>query len=429
MKKIITFVILALLGTTVSAETISFNRLNRIQLNDKIKKIFINEELISDTNDKYKYKNEVISYLKDELGNSGKFTVAVGKPVDVDLNKETIAIISGEVISSGEVVTGQFSEVAYCKGGLIGLFSDFAAVASSTNISVVHAKCQQCSGEFDKTTNMCKGTITVGDCEITCKSPSLPVEVTEFVAGLFLGASPEIQVIRVYKYKNIALFLQANLSITELGKVRKMVYSRTDSSSFGRHYTQPGSIRHVRESHEGAGIISPLVEGLLVAPIPEELAIVKASNPGSAIGKWYDKVTPEADDIPEGETKSIRKQLVHKAVNEFVKNLVPHKIEVDIEIDSNGNEDAIKLIKEGNYTEAIKTIKNVDPLQDPARDPNPDMYNLALLLEATANNKDNFEEALSHYLQLNEKVQDDRYIQGIGRVEKAIRNLNRIKNI
>ena len=429
MKKIITFVILALLGTTVSAETISFNRLNRIQLNDKIKKIFINEELISDTNDKYKYKNEVISYLKDKLGNSGKFTVAVGKPVDVDLNKDTVAIISGEVISSGEVVTGQFSEVAYCKGGLIGLFSDFAAVASSTNISVVHAKCQQCSGEFDKTTNMCKGTITVGDCEITCKSPSLPVEVTEFVAGLFLGASPEIQVIRVYKYKNIALFLQANLSITELGKVRKMVYSRTDSSSFGRHYTQPGSIRHVRESHEGAGIISPLVEGLLVAPIPEELAIVKASNPGSAIGKWYDRVVPDADDIPEAETKSIRKQLVHKAVNEFVKNLVPHKIEVDIEIDSNGNEDSIKLIKEGNYTEAIKTIKNIDPLQDPARDPNPDMYNLALLLEATANNKDNFEEALSHYLQLNEKAPDDRYIQGIGRVEKAIRNLNRIKNI
>ena len=57
------------------------------------------------------------------------------------------------------------------------------------------------------------------------------------------------------------------------------------------------------------------------------------------------------------------------------------------------------------------------------------MYNLALLLEATAINKDNFEEVLSHYLQLNEKVQDDRYIQGIGRVEKAIRNLNRIKNI
>ena len=207
MKKIITFVILALLGTTVSAETISFNRLNRIQLNDKIKKIFISEDLITNDNDKYNYKNEVISYLKDKLSSSGKYTVTVGKPVDVDLNKETVAIISGEVISSGEVVTGQFTEVAYCKGGLIGLFSDFAAVASSTNISVVQAKCQSCSGEFDKTTNMCMGTITVGDCEITCKSPSLAVEVTEFVAGLFLGASPEIQVIRVYKYKNIALFL------------------------------------------------------------------------------------------------------------------------------------------------------------------------------------------------------------------------------
>ena len=53
MKKIITFVILALLGTTVSAETISFNRLNRIQLNDKIKKIFISEDLITNDNDKY----------------------------------------------------------------------------------------------------------------------------------------------------------------------------------------------------------------------------------------------------------------------------------------------------------------------------------------------------------------------------------------
>ena len=80
MKKIITFVILALLGTTVSAETISFNRLNRIQLNDKIKKIFISEDLITNDNDKYNYKNEVISYLKDKLSSSGKYTVAVGKP-------------------------------------------------------------------------------------------------------------------------------------------------------------------------------------------------------------------------------------------------------------------------------------------------------------------------------------------------------------
>ena len=203
----------------MSAETISFNRLNRIQLNDKIKKIFISEDLINNDNDKYKYKNEVINYLSERLSSSGKYTVAVGKPVDVDLNKETVAIISGEVISSGEVVTGQFSEVAYCKGGLIGLLSNFAAAASSTNISVKSMKCQQCSGEFDKTTNMCIGRMTIGTCEITCKTPSLPVEVTEFVAGLLLGPSPEIQVIRIYKYKNIALFLQTNLSITEFGKV------------------------------------------------------------------------------------------------------------------------------------------------------------------------------------------------------------------
>ena len=168
MKNMITFVILLFLVSTVSAETISFNRLNKIQINNKIKKIFISEDLINNDNDKYKYKNEVISYLKDRLSDSGKYTVAVGKPVDVDLNKETVAIISGEVISSGEVVTGQFSEVAYCKGGLIGLFSDFAAIASSTNISLKSMRCQQCSGEFDKTTNLCKGTITIGTCEITC---------------------------------------------------------------------------------------------------------------------------------------------------------------------------------------------------------------------------------------------------------------------
>jgi len=88
MKKIIAFIILALLSTTVSAETISFNRLNRIQINDKIKKIFISEGLITNDNDKYKYKNEVISYLKDRLGSSGKYTVVVGKPVGVDLNRK-----------------------------------------------------------------------------------------------------------------------------------------------------------------------------------------------------------------------------------------------------------------------------------------------------------------------------------------------------
>ena len=222
---------------------------------------------------------------------------------------------------------------------------------------------------------------------------------------------------------NIALFLQVNLSITEFGKVRKMVYSRTDSSNFGRHYTQPESIAHVRESSQGAGLILPLVETIMVAPMPEELAIVKASNPGSAIGKWYDRIAPGADDIPEGERESIRKQLVHKAVNEFVKNIVPHKVEVEIEIDSKGNENVINLIKDRRYTDAITSLKNIDTIQDP------DKYNLAILLEATAKNKDNFEEALSYYLELNEKVQDDKYIEGIGRIEKAIRVMKRIKNI
>ncbi len=57
------------------------------------------------------------------------------------------------------------------------------------------------------------------------------------------------------------------------------------------------------------------------------------------------------------------------------------------------------------------------------------MYNLALSLEASAKSKDNYEEALSYYIQLNEKIQDDRYIEGIGRIEKVIRNMKRIKNI
>ena len=71
MKKIIAFVVLALLCTAVSAETISFNRPNKIHINKKIKKIFISDDLITNDNDKYKYKNQVISYLKDRLGNSG----------------------------------------------------------------------------------------------------------------------------------------------------------------------------------------------------------------------------------------------------------------------------------------------------------------------------------------------------------------------
>jgi len=72
----------------------------------EVKKVFIRADLVDETNDKLGIKSKVLQQLAQELNRFERFNVSVVNTLDeanIDSEKETIAIIQGEVISGGEV--------------------------------------------------------------------------------------------------------------------------------------------------------------------------------------------------------------------------------------------------------------------------------------------------------------------------------------
>ena len=100
------------LPTLVFAQNIEVYRLNKFVIDPAIKKIFISPKLISDQNDKFGFKNQILDQLQKSLNISGRFKVTIGEPKGFDPNIETVAIIQGDIISGGEVINGQFTEKA-----------------------------------------------------------------------------------------------------------------------------------------------------------------------------------------------------------------------------------------------------------------------------------------------------------------------------
>ena len=207
--------------------TLKMNRLGSINIPQSIQKIFIPENLIESSNDKFEFKNQVIRELQKELTRLGRYQVFIGDPRGFDPNTETVAVIQGDIVSGGGVVSGQLTEKAVCKGGLAGLGG---AIASGTTS---------------------KQGITMSGRGFLCKKPDLASMATEGLMELALGGSPIDEVIRIYKYKNVSLFLQANLSVTQLGTDRSTLLIRSESAGFSRHYPESSSYANVRESSEG----------------------------------------------------------------------------------------------------------------------------------------------------------------------------------
>ena len=72
----------------------------------------------------------MLQELAKLLNNMGRFKVSVVKSLDekqIEAEKETVAVIQGEVISGGEVERGQFTDLATCTGGIGGRISSAAA--------------------------------------------------------------------------------------------------------------------------------------------------------------------------------------------------------------------------------------------------------------------------------------------------------------
>ncbi|MBU2510113.1 tetratricopeptide repeat protein [bacterium] len=400
---VISSLLLIHLGCTAFAVEFQVLRPAKLNIPRNIKKVFIDPDLFKDTDDKLKIKTEVVVALKRKLSDLGRFEAIIGPPRGYDPNREVVGIIQGDIISGGEIDEGQFTEKAECKGSISGLVG--AATAKNTT--------QQ--------------GLTVSRRHMLCKLPNLQSKLVEsgVTAGLgMLGVTehPRLdEVIRVYKYKNLSLFAQLNLSFTQLGSERETLAIRADAASFSRHVIDPDTFHNIRESGDNANLIWLWFNITPVAPvINKDIAIVSESNPGSYRGKRYSRIAPDIQNLPDDEKQKIILQLVNNTTAEFLKTISPYKAKIVAEIASGGNDKVEEKLEKGRYQEVKNILKG-------SKEPD-DLYNLGLAYEATASTIEDYEDALYYYSQALDKSPGTRlYAQGIGRMEFQLRVANRLK--
>ena len=373
----------------------------------ELKKVYIREDLITANNDKLGIKSQLLQELARLLNNMGRFKVSVVKSLDekqFDAEKESVAVIQGEVISGGEVDRGQFTDVATCTGGIGGRISSAAAAAIN------------------------KEAVTLDNWRgYVCRRGALASDVTEIalssafaMAGLGQTLPPKNQVVRIYKYKNLSLFAQSNFSFTIIGLERETLTIRADSANFGRSIIEKGSYRNIKESHLISLTLGSLISSISIPifPIPSrELAVAKKSNPGQFFYNNKPLPIPNNQDLPKKEKNQLIKQLVNKTLISFIRTISPYKVKVNAEIATGGEAETVNFFKEGK-TEKIREL--IEGIPEDERD-SADWYNLGLAYEASALSPEDYEDARRFYIYALEKKPGTKiYAQGVGRTRSYL---------
>ena len=382
-------------------------RPSRITVPRDVKKVFIRADLVDETNDKLGIKKQVLQQLADELNLFGRFEVSVTKTLDesnYDPEKESVAIIQGEVISGGEVDRGQFTDLATCTGGLSGSFSSAGAAAITNEVI---------------TLDKWRGYV--------CRRGNFAGNMAELVlssafslAGINGAVPPKNQVVRIYDYKNISLFAQVNFTFNMIGLSRETLAIRSDSASFGRTITDKDSYQNIKESHLISLTLGSLlsITGIPIFPIPNrQIALASRSNPKKIFYGPKGLVIPDIYDFPTKEKQHVIKQLVKRALESFINTISPYKQMVEAEVAEGGQAKVGDLLKEGKTQKARKSIEAI-PVE---KRESQDWYNLGLAYEAGASSPEDYEDARRFYISALEKSPGIKlYAQGVGRIRRYL---------
>ena len=393
--------------TTPTLSQFEVQRPSIITVPRELKKVYIREDLITANNDKLGIKSQLLQELARLLNNMGRFKVSVVKSLDekqFDAEKESVAVIQGEVISGGEVDRGQFTDVATCTGGIGGRISSAAAAAIN------------------------KEAVTLDNWRgYVCRRGAFASDVTEIalssafaMAGLGETIPPKNQVVRIYKYKNLSLFAQSNFSFTIIGLERETLTIRADSANFGRSIIEKGSYRNIKESHLISLTLGSLISSISIPifPIPSrELAVAKKSNPGQFFYNNKPLPIPNIQDLPKKEKNQLIKQLVNKTLISFIRTISPYKVKVNAEIATGGEAETVNFFKEGK-TDKIREL--IEGIPEDERE-SEDWYNLGLAYEASALSPEDYEDARRFYIYALEKKPGTKiYAQGVGRTRSYL---------
>ncbi|MAF56083.1 MAG: hypothetical protein CL909_08470 [Deltaproteobacteria bacterium] len=382
-------------------------RPSRITVPREVKKVYIRADLVDETNDKLGIKNQVLQQLANELNRFGRFKVSVVNTLDgsqFDSEKETVAIIQGEVISGGEVDRGQFTDLATCTGGISGRLSS-AGAATITNeaITLDNWRGYVCR----------RGTFAGNTAELALSSAFS-------MAGLNDVIPPKNQVVRIYDYKNISLFAQANFSFNMIGLSRETLAIRADSASFGRSITEKDSYRNIKESHLISLTLGSLISitRIPIFPIPNrQIALASRSNPKKIFYGPKGLAIPGIYDLPPKEKRNVIQQLVKRTLESFIRTISPYKQMVNAEIAEGGRAKAGNLLKEGKAQKARKIIEEIPQEKRESQD----WYNLGLSYEAGALSVQDYEDARRFYITALKKSPGTKlYAQGVGRIRRYL---------
>jgi len=392
-------------GTTTNLSQFKVQHPSRVAIPRSVTKVYIRADLVLDTQDKLKLKAQVLDHLAQELNRQGRFRVEVVQSLDttkINPEKESIAIIQGEVLSGGEVDKGQFTDIATCKGGIAGRISSAGSAA------------------------LTKQAVTFDSALFVCKKGNLKSKVVEgvFAQAMSLagvqGAPPVNQVVRTYDYKNLSLFVQTNFSFTVIGATRETLAIRADAGHFGKQVILDGSYRNVAEARPNP-VTNMLIRKTRTPIFPiviREAALVHRSNPRS---EFYDQPqlpAPGVRDLPSDTRKEILKELIQRSTSSFVQSVSPYTVTISAEVASGGKVDVGRLLRSGKWKLARKRIEKLPQTQRAGAD----WYNLGLAYEAGARATEDYEDAQRFYTEaLNKEAGNSLYAMGVGRMERQLR--------
>ena len=373
----------------------------RLTIKKEIRTVFIDPNKINATNDDLRIKNLVIRKLQRELNRFGRFKTVIGPVAMENPEKDTVALIQGDVISGELVEDAQFTEVATCKGGIRGFAGGLVAAKASDRGVTVSRRGYPC-----RATDFKSEVISAG------------VGGLFALAGIEMAPDPVDEVIRVYKAKNISMFAQLNFSFTEIGKQRETIAIRSDSASFGRQIVE--SAENVHETYMTMAEAAPLLVSPFSPLFVRKFAVVDATNPGTFKGRIVHYTVPSASHIPAKERTRVLNSLADESLKTFIRTISPYKITAYIQIAESGSEKAIRLIKKGEWKKA-RTLLQKSRSRSPA-----DEYNYGLTFEGGAESMDDYRTAKELYLSaLNSDPDNFVYAQGIGRMERRLKEFKK----
>ncbi len=411
MPRLILFaaVLLTVAGCTPQLAEFEVQRPARLSVPRAVQKVFIRQDLVEATNDRLGLKAQVLQELAKQLNQLGRFRVQVVDTLQDDAfdpNRETVAVIQGEVVSGSELDTGQFTDVATCTRGIAGRASTLVAAASASEVVTADQLVGFCRrGEF-------KSDLVEG---------ALGMALMQAGAG---GLPPKNQVVRVYDYRNVTLFAQVNFSFTLLGTERETLAFRADAASYGRQVVDPKSFRHVKETHLVSLTLGQLVSNLGAPVFPNPDPLASDSNPRQVFYNAPTLPEPGPNDLPREEQGRLVKTLIDRSLESFIQTVSPYKVTVKAEVSTSGNSRAAELLQSGRPVEARKVLEGIQAERREAAD----WYHLGLAYEASAVTLEDYEDARRFYLSALQKESGNAlYALGVGRTERVLQEARRLQ--